>query len=407
MPVYEDKAPGVYIETVLTPPAISGVSTSITAFLGMSESPTMPLKPDGTAFTVAPVGEWRLVTNFAQFTQSFGEISAGNRDLAISARGFFANGGSLLWVARVGAIAPPPPPANPANPTADEQAAAAAWASFDTALTALKANTDISIVAAPGALDAVAQTALKDHAEELKDRFVILDGQRATSVTKAAILGSYTATSDYTAVYFPWVQVADPTAPTSVGFAPPSGLMAGIYARVDAERGVHKAPANERIRGALGLEYLASQAEQSVVNKEGINVIRSFAGNIKVWGARTRIDPAENDKIKYIPVRRLMIFLSKSIDVNTQWVVFEPNALTLWQQIIRSVSGFLERVWRDGALFGAKREQAFYVICDESTNPPANRDVGIVTTEIGVAPVRPAEFVVFRIAQYPEIPAAS
>ena len=118
MPVYEDKAPGVYIETVLTPPAISGVSTSITAFLGMSESPTMPLKPDGTAFTVAPVGEWRLVTNFAQFTQSFGEISAGNRDLAISARGFFANGGSLLWVARVGANAPPPPPANPANPTA-------------------------------------------------------------------------------------------------------------------------------------------------------------------------------------------------------------------------------------------------------------------------------------------------
>ena len=140
------------------------------------------------------------------------------------------------------------------------------------------------------------------------------------------------------------------------------------------------------------------------MNLDGINVIRSFNGNIKVWGARTRIDSTDNVSIRYINVRRLMLFLFESIDEGTQWVVFEPNNYPLWQKITRSVNAFLTRVWRDGALFGAVPEEAFYVKCDRETNPDENIAVGIVTTEIGVAPVRPAEFVVFRISQFVSIP---
>jgi phage tail sheath protein FI len=174
--------------------------------------------------------------------------------------------------------------------------------------------------------------------------------------------------------------------------------MAGIYSRVDQERGVHKAPANEVVRGALGLEYSASKNEQDGLNPAGINVIRNLNGNIRVWGARTLGGDA-NTEFKYINVRRLMNFLRESIDEGTQWVVFEPNAEPLWQRIRRSVTGFLTVVWRDGALFGTTPEDAFYVKCDETTNPPEVRDLGRVVTEIGVAIVKPAEFVIFRISQ--------
>jgi phage tail sheath protein FI len=184
---------------------------------------------------------------------------------------------------------------------------------------------------------------------------------------------------------------------------PPGGYALGVYARTDVERGVFKAPANETVRGALGLAYQTSKAEQSNVNLQGINVIRSLNGAIRVWGARTLGSP-DPTKIPYINVRRLMNFLRESIDEGTQFAVFEPNSNPLWQKINRSVTAFLTRVWRDGALFGTQPEQAFYVKCDESTNPPETREVGQVITEIGVAPVKPAEFVIFRIAQFPEIP---
>jgi phage tail sheath protein FI len=174
--------------------------------------------------------------------------------------------------------------------------------------------------------------------------------------------------------------------------------MAGIYARVDQERGVHKAPANEFIRGALGLEYLVTKNEHDGLNPDGINVIRGFNGNIKVWGART-LGGDDNGEFKYINVRRLMNFLRESIDEGTQFVVFEPNNPALWQKIIRTVRAFLTNVWRDGALFGNTPEEAFYVKCDETTNPPEVRELGQVITEIGVAIVKPAEFVIFRISQ--------
>jgi phage tail sheath protein FI len=174
--------------------------------------------------------------------------------------------------------------------------------------------------------------------------------------------------------------------------------MAGIYARVDETRGVHKAPANEGVRGALALEYLVTSNEQGELNRNGINVIRGFDGNIKVWGART-LGGDGNGEFKYINVRRLMNFMRESIDEGTQFVVFEPNNPALWQKIVRAVTAFLTNVWRDGGLFGLTPEQAFFVKCDETTNPPEVRELGQVVTEIGVAIVKPAEFVIFRISQ--------
>jgi hypothetical protein len=178
---------------------------------------------------------------------------------------------------------------------------------------------------------------------------------------------------------------------------------------VDAERGVHKAPANEVIRGALGVgvrdaggaetEVLVSKAEQAGLNPDGVNVIRKFQGDIQIWGART-LATRVNSEWRYINVRRLFLFLRKSIDHGTQWVVFEPNDLALWGKITRDVSDFLRRVWRSGALFGATENEAFFVKCDETNNPREVRDAGQVIIDIGVAPVKPAEFVIFRISQW-------
>jgi hypothetical protein len=162
---------------------------------------------------------------------------------------------------------------------------------------------------------------------------------------------------------------------------------------------VHKAPANEVVRGALGLRYSISRLQQMSLNQNGVNCIRDLNGNVRVWGARTLGGDA-NLEWKYVNVRRLFLFLRESIDQGTQWVVFEPNDPSLWAKIRRNVTAFLTNVWRDGALFGATPAEAFYVKCDEETNPPELRDLGQVVTEIGVSVVKPAEFVIFRITQW-------
>ena len=174
--------------------------------------------------------------------------------------------------------------------------------------------------------------------------------------------------------------------------------MAGIWARSDDTRGVHKAPANEVIRGAVDLELVITKGEHDQLNPQGINVLRAFPGRgIRVWGARTlSSDPAW----RYINVRRLFNFIEGSILGGTQWVVFEPNDLALWERVKRTINSFLVRVWRDGALFGATPQEAFYVKCDSETNPAEVIDAGQLVVEIGIAPVKPAEFVVFRIAQF-------
>ena len=219
---------------------------------------------------------------------------------------------------------------------------------------------------------------------------------RQHHLTPLEIKGAQVQPKRSGALYFPWIQIFDPLNKTIIS-QPPSGHLAGIYARVDAERGVYKAPANEIVRGAVDLDHKLSPNDQTGLNPDGINVIRVFDGSFNVWGARTLGN--SNGEFTYISTRRYLNFLSKSIDQGTQFVVFEPNSPALWQRITRSVSDFLLRQWREGALFGETPQQAFFVKCDKDTNPPDVREAGQVVTEIGVAIVKPAEFVIFRLQQ--------
>jgi phage tail sheath protein FI len=203
--------------------------------------------------------------------------------------------------------------------------------------------------------------------------------------------------SKFATLYWPWVEVMNPLTNHPM-MIPPSGHVAGVWCRTDATRGVHKAPANEVVLGTNGLAFQITHDEQGGLNRVGINCIRSFTGRgIRIWGARTL---SSDPEWRYLNVRRLFNFVSASIIEGTQWSVFEPNDQRLWLRLKVSVSNFLTRVWRDGALFGATPAEAFFVKCDEETNPPENVEAGQVTVDIGISPVKPAEFVVFRISQF-------
>jgi len=244
------------------------------------------------------------------------------------------------------------------------------------------------------------QQAMLDHCENMKDRVAILDAPPGMSPQEVKAWRQEEAGFDskFGAMYYPWIEVPDPSGNGNMVHIPPSGHIAGIYARNDTTRGVHKAPANEVIRGAVGLECQITKSEQDSLNPIGVNCIRAFPGRgIRVWGARTVSSDAA---WRYVPVRRLFNFVEKSIELGTQWVVFEPNDMDLWERVKRDITAFLTRVWRDGALFGATPSEAFYVKCDEELNTPEVRDVGQMICEIGLAPVKPAEFVIFRISQY-------
>lgn len=206
--------------------------------------------------------------------------------------------------------------------------------------------------------------------------------------------------SSFGAMYYPWIQVFDPMIPGAKKFTPPCGAIAGVFARTDIKRGVHKAPAGTvdgYLRTPVALAKNVSKGEHDILNQPGINVIRNFPGQgICVWGARTLTTDAE---WQYINIRRLFLFLEESIDEGTQWVVFEPNSPVLWGSVKRNLTAFLTRVWQSGALFGSTADEAFFVKVDSDNNPPAVRDAGQLIIEIGVAPVKPAEFVIIRISQ--------
>ncbi|MFB2835637.1 phage tail sheath family protein [Floridanema evergladense] len=206
--------------------------------------------------------------------------------------------------------------------------------------------------------------------------------------------------SMFAALYYPWIKVPNPRNAGKPILVPPCGHMMGVWSRTDETRGVYKAPANETPRGVIGLSYDCNFREQELLNPKGINCIRTFPNRgIKIWGARTLVEP-EKTEWRYISVRRLMSYIEKSIELGTQWVVFEPNDQDLWARVRRTVSNFLERLWREGALFGASPEQAFFVKCDETLNTPDTMILGRLYIEVGVCPVRPAEFVIFRISQW-------
>jgi phage tail sheath protein FI len=242
------------------------------------------------------------------------------------------------------------------------------------------------------------QLAMINHCERMGDRVAIIDPLPDLSPQEVRQWRQVETNFDskFAAVYYPWIKISGPDGrPMAV---PPSGYMAGVYARSDNERGVHKAPANEVLRGALEAASAITKGEQDVLNPIGINCLRSFTGRgLRVWGARTlSSDPAW----RYINVRRLFNYVEKSIQDGLQWVVFEPNDVSLWARVRRDVNAFLTGVWREGALFGATTDQAFFVKCDEELNPPDVRDRGQLFIDIGLAPVKPAEFVIFRLSQW-------
>jgi phage tail sheath protein FI len=243
------------------------------------------------------------------------------------------------------------------------------------------------------------QTMIIGHCERLGDRVAILDTppNLMPQEVKEWRMNITGFDSSYAAMYYPWIQVEDPVSGKPM-LMPPSGHMAGVWARNDNTRGVHKAPANEVVQGATGLEYNTTKGEQDVLNPIGVNCIRAFPGRgIRVWGARTlSSDPAW----RYINVRRLFNYVEKSIEGATQWVVFEPNDPKLWARVRRDVSAFLRVTWQEGALFGLSPEEAFFVKCDEENNPRESRDMGRLIIDIGLCPVMPAEFVIFRISQW-------
>ncbi len=507
MPQY--LSPGVYMEEIDSGSRpIEGVGTAVAAFIGLAQR--------------GPVNEPTLVTNWSQFTQTFGDFIEGSY-LAHSVYGYFLNGGGSCYVVRVGTNG-----AEPSTPTAtgelmaggdagsvaaykvqalesgpagdgltvevsdpeagsgedtfkvtvkragrteeefnvstkrgrqnvvnvintqsklvrvEELAGVSGQAQLQratielrggggpmpvpalpplspqdyvgspadrTGFGGLQAIDAVTMVAAPdlmaayqqGAIDMegvqAVQLAMIAHCELMGDRVAVLDpppGLNAQQIGEWRVdKAGYD--SKQAALYWPWVKIFDPASGHNIE-VPPSGHMAGIWSRNDNSRGVHKAPANEVVRGAISVALNITKSEQDLLNPNGINCIRSFPGRgIRVWGARTlSSDPAW----RYLNVRRLFNYLEKSILNGTDWVVFEPNDELLWAKIRRTIASFLVMEWRKGALFGSTPGAAFYVKCDDETNPAEAIDLGQVVCEIGVAPVKPAEFVIFRLSQF-------
>jgi hypothetical protein len=387
MPTY--LTPGVYVEEVsMGTRPIAPVGTSTAALVGLA--------PAADAHPNEPFA----CNSWSQFLREFAPEGAASTPLAHAVFGFFMNGGARCYVLNVG-----------------KAGGIAGDAKKRTGLWALEGIDEVAIVAAPGHTSAADYDALLSHCERLSDRVAILDPPLAVDnvdvLKKVGVAGpakgdepgtgggARPRNSDrgFGAFYFPWITVRDPLDPSATVSVPPSGHIAGIYARTDATRGVHKAPANEVVRGALGVTYRVTRAEQGELNSAGVNCIRFFPdAGIRVWGARTLAEEAS--EWRYVNVRRLFNMIEESIARGTRWTVFEPNDFGLWQSVTRDVGAFLTGVWRDGALVGATPAEAFFVKCDAETNPPDVVDAGRLVIEVGIAPVKPAEFIVFRIGQW-------
>ncbi len=271
-----------------------------------------------------------------------------------------------------------------------------------TGLVAFEALEDISIVAAPGASrrdtpDARTVIALLiGHCERMKYRIAVIDSAKSQSIAETRALRAL-YDSSYAAYYYPWVRILDP-ATGQENHYPPSGFVAGIYARNDIERAVYKAPANEVVTLALGFESMLNKSHQEVLNPEGVNCFRYFEGRgMRLWGARTM---SSDPEWKYVNLRRYFAYLERSIDKGTQWAVFEPNGERLWANVRSTIADFLLNEWQNGALLGDKPEKSFFVKCDRSTMSQNDLDNGRLVCLVGVAPLRPAEFVIFRIGQW-------
>jgi hypothetical protein len=391
--------PGVYVEEISTGARpISAVGTSTAAFLGYVSG----FAPSTEAVAINNPTEFRtkVVAQSDFRTRDDGTLpTLPTPSLFNAVFGFFGNGGQRCYVVGL-----------------DQNNTLTGGAAGRAGLDLLEIVDDVAMVAAPGLTDAGSYDALLSHCEKMKDRVAVLDApldvKNVTQLTAAATaapakgkpsdgnggggLRPRQSANGFGAVYYPWIQTRD-VVTNAVVDTPPSGHLMGVYARVDATRGVFKAPANEPIFGAIGLTIPVAPQDQGILNPAGVNCIRSMTEGILIWGARTVA--AESSEWRYIPVRRLFSMIEKSIERGTRWVVFEPNDETLWKAIRRDVSAFLTLLWRQGALRGSTADQAFFVKCDAETNPPDVIDAGQVVIVVGIAPVKPAEFVIFRIGQ--------
>jgi phage tail sheath protein FI len=376
MPTIYQNTPGVQINEVrLGPPPIAGVGTSTAGLVGAAPK-------SGQFPNVA-----RLVTSADQFTSMYIVDATTSTPLSRAVLGFFANGGTACYVVNV-----------------DSTAAT----DIVNGLKLLEVIDEIAIIAAPGHTSSTVYSALEDQAFRTGDRFAILDPPTTADITVAGTPdltrltkggANRPADSIYAAWYYPRILVAKQLAnDPDTAFVTPTGHIAGVYARVDAARGVHKAPANERILGALGVEHRLTDADQNTLNVDGVNLLRVFSEGTVIWGARTLLaNDAADRTYMYINVRRLVNYIEESLQEGLRWAVFEPNNLALRQQITRSVRGFLDGVWRDGALFGATAEEAYYVRFPEIFNRDEDRAAGKLTVEIGLRVTYPAEFIIIRI----------
>jgi len=265
-----------------------------------------------------------------------------------------------------------------------------------TGLAAFVENSIVSMMAIPGITIPEVEVALVGHCENSKSRFAVLDMPREMYKTADLIGFRQLVDSTYAAMYHPWIQVYDRAA-GKPSFVPPSGAVCGVYSRTDINRGVHKAPANEVVF-CSGLSVNYTKDEQDILNPEGINLIRQLPGQgIRIWGARTA---SSNSAFKYVNVRRLFIFVEESIKANTNWVVFEPNDPTLWQRVNLTISNFLDGLWRNGMLAGESAAESYFVEIGPSTMTRDDIMSGRLICNIGIAPSRPAEFVIFRVTQH-------
>ena len=268
-----------------------------------------------------------------------------------------------------------------------------------TGLAAFKELNNVSIMAIPGVTSPAVQLALVAHCANTGASFAVLDVPQDLVKPQDVLVHREKIDSDYAAMYHPWIQIYD-ALNKKPAYIPPSGAVCGIYARTDNERGVHKAPANEVVYNCIGLSCLYNKAEQDILNPAGVNLIRALPGQgIRVWGARTC---SSNSLWKYVNVRRLFIYLEESIKSQTNWAVFEPNDEMLWARVGRTIRAFLRDMWRNGALVGTTEDQAFFVNIGRDTMSQNDILNGRLICEIGVAPSRPAEFVIFRITQFME-----
>ena len=334
-----------------------------------------------------------FISSWGDYIAKYGRYTENNY-LAPAVYGFFANGGKRCYVI-----------STKSNSKSDIVGTVDANKNR-TGLQAFEEVDEVNILCIPGIEDDDVYQAMITHCETMGDRFCILDSKKGESFSEIKTRkNGLSSDKGIAALYYPWIKTAvekkdaEGKVVLENMLIPPSGAMAGIYARSDTERGVHKAPANEVVRGVTELERTITKAEQDILNPLSINCIRAFQGRgIRVWGART-IAP-KGSEWKYINVRRLFLFLEESIDESTQWVVFEPNNEALWARVVQTISNFLLGIWKSGALMGTSPEEAFFVKCDRSTMTKSDIDAGKLIVVIGLAPTKPAEFVIFRIAQF-------